>query len=109
MAADRPCGSCHQDHHRPDARCQSCHTQPPASAHGVQAHVSCSGSGCHDAPDVDAMAQTRAVCLVCHQAQENHEVGRECADCHQVRPGEFATAAAWDSRTDAYGRQEAVR
>jgi hypothetical protein len=87
MIPTRTCDSCHERHHTPEARCQTCHEQPPASAHGVQAHLGCSGARCHAAPDVDAMAGRRAVCLVCHQAQENHEPGRECAGCHQVRPG----------------------
>jgi hypothetical protein len=85
MEFTRACGSCHENHHRPDARCQSCHAQPPASAHGVEAHLTCSGAGCHNAPDIEAMNSRRAVCLVCHQAQEEHGAGRECADCHQMR------------------------
>jgi hypothetical protein len=87
MAPTRTCASCHENHHTPAARCQTCHAPPPASAHDAGAHLGCLGAGCHNAPDINAMSGRRAVCLVCHQAQENHEVGKECASCHQVRPG----------------------
>jgi len=80
------CASCHESHHVATARCQSCHTQPPPGAHGVDAHLTCSGSGCHRARDVEAMSDTRAVCLVCHQAQETHEPDGQCVQCHAVRP-----------------------
>jgi hypothetical protein len=82
-----PCASCHEDHHVATVRCQSCHTAPPETAHGVEAHLTCSGSGCHQAPDVEAIVDTRAVCLVCHQAQEDHEPGGRCVECHRVGPG----------------------
>ncbi|MGD8321109.1 MAG: hypothetical protein PVJ02_11655 [Gemmatimonadota bacterium] len=88
MAPTRTCASCHESHHRPDANCVGCHQQPPPTAHTLQAHLSCLGSGCHSDRLVDSFAQKRVVCLVCHQAQQDHEPGRECADCHQVRPGE---------------------
>lgn len=87
MRPTRTCASCHDNHHTPAARCQSCHAQPSTTAHDAQAHLGCLGSGCHNVADVDAMSGRRAVCLVCHQAQENHERGKECANCHQVRPG----------------------
>ena len=83
--APESCASCHDSHHVATARCQSCHTPSPLTAHDVNAHLGC--SGCHSAPLVEAMAGTRAVCLVCHQAQEDHEAGRECMQCHRVRPG----------------------
>jgi hypothetical protein len=81
-----PCSSCHESHHVASARCQTCHTPSPIAAHNVDAHLSCSGSGCHRAPLVEALADTRAFCLVCHQAQENHEPGGRCVQCHAVRP-----------------------
>jgi hypothetical protein len=81
------CASCHAEHHVATVRCASCHTPPAAGAHDVQAHLTCSGSGCHSAPLVEAIADTRAVCLVCHQAQEDHEPGGSCIECHRVRPG----------------------
>jgi hypothetical protein len=82
-----PCASCHAEHHVATVRCASCHTPPAAGAHDVQAHLTCSGSACHSAPLVEAIADTRAVCLVCHQAQEDHEPGGSCIECHRVRPG----------------------
>jgi len=85
MAFTRTCGSCHENHHRADARCIACHDAPPATAHDVQAHVTCSGAGCHNAPDVEAIKDRQAVCLVCHRAQEQHGGGRECVDCHVMR------------------------
>lgn len=106
MAPTRSCASCHEDHHRVDARCQSCHVQPSAGVHDAGVHLTCSGAGCHDAPDVQAMAQTRAVCLVCHQAQERHEVGRECVECHQMRTRD-TQAEPWEGVHGA--RQEGGR
>jgi len=87
MAPTKTCASCHAEHHTTKARCQTCHAQPPAAAHDAEAHLGCGGTGCHTAPDINAISRTRPVCLVCHQDQENHEVGKQCADCHQVRPG----------------------
>jgi len=81
------CGSCHAEHHDVGVRCQSCHTPPPPTAHDVQAHLTCSGAGCHRAPEVQAIASDRAVCLACHTAQEEHEPGGVCIECHRVRPG----------------------
>jgi len=92
--APESCASCHEEHHVATLRCVTCHTQPPAAAHDVQAHLTCSGSGCHRAPEVEAIADTRAVCLVCHQAQEDHEPGGSCVECHRVRPGLPGVAGA---------------
>jgi hypothetical protein len=88
------CASCHDDHHRPDARCMTCHEPPETGAHPLTAHLGCSGTGCHAEPALAAMAQTRTVCLVCHQDQEEHEPGEQCAECHQVRPGEDTAQAS---------------
>lgn len=81
------CASCHDDHLEAEVRCASCHAAPPPGAHDVNAHLTCSGAGCHAAPGVEALASTRPVCLVCHQAQEGHEPGGNCIECHRVRPG----------------------
>ncbi len=81
------CASCHEDHHNEAIRCASCHTPAPEGAHGVQAHLTCSGSGCHRAPEIEAIAETRAVCLSCHQELEEHEPGGSCIECHRVRTG----------------------
>ncbi|HKJ02278.1 MAG TPA: hypothetical protein VJ997_07480, partial [Longimicrobiales bacterium] len=107
MAPTRTCASCHERHHTPAARCQTCHAPPPASAHDANAHLGCLGSGCHNAPDIDAISGRRAVCLVCHQAQESHEVGKECAECHQVRPGAVPDTHAYthDPRGDGKAGQ----
>lgn len=82
-----PCAACHEDHHVATVRCQSCHTPPREGAHDVDAHLTCGGAGCHRAPRVEAIAGSRSACLVCHQAQEDHEPGGECIECHRVRPG----------------------
>lgn len=87
-----PCSSCHDEHHTAEARCASCHVEPAAGAHDVQVHLTCSGAGCHRAPEVEAIATQRNVCLVCHQAQESHEPGGDCIECHQVRGTETAWA-----------------
>jgi hypothetical protein len=82
-----PCGTCHEKHHRPEARCMTCHQQPPPGTHTLDAHLNCNTAGCHNEPVTEHMTEVRSVCLVCHQQQENHEPGRVCAQCHQVRPG----------------------
>lgn len=89
-----PCGSCHESHHVAEAQCTACHVQPPPGAHDVQVHLSCSGSGCHRAPDVEAIATSRNVCLVCHRQQMDHEPGGDCFQCHRVRP-ETTAWAVW--------------
>lgn len=81
------CETCHADHHAVAVRCQSCHTPPAPTAHDVQSHLTCSGSGCHSAPEVEAIADDRAVCLACHTDQEDHEPQGACIECHRVRPG----------------------
>jgi len=87
MAFTRTCGSCHENHHRADARCVTCHAEPAAGAHDLQAHLTCTGAGCHTAPDVEAINDRQAVCLVCHRRQEEHGGGRECVNCHTMRTG----------------------
>ena len=81
------CASCHDDHMEAQIRCVACHTPSTIAVHDVEAHLTCSGAGCHSAPIVEAMASTRPVCLLCHQAQEEHEPGGNCIECHRVRPG----------------------
>jgi len=81
------CATCHEAHVEAEVRCASCHVAPPPGAHDVNAHLTCSGAGCHSAPQVEALASTRPVCLVCHQEQEEHEPDGNCIDCHRVRPG----------------------
>lgn len=91
------CASCHAEHHTEEARCVTCHVEPPPGTHDVQVHLTCSGSGCHRAPDVEAMATSRNVCLVCHRQQENHEPGGDCVECHRVRGDPVTSAPAWGS------------
>ncbi|HSH76124.1 MAG TPA: NapC/NirT family cytochrome c [Longimicrobiales bacterium] len=84
---DLDCQSCHQDHHTPEADCASCHVPAPVGAHPPsEAHVTCSGSGCHEAIPFEGLPRTRALCLACHQDLRDHEPGGRCEDCHQLPP-----------------------
>lgn len=85
LAPEPGCSSCHEDHHRAEARCMSCHEPPAEQAHDLESHLGCGGGGCHEDPLVEQLASERATCLVCHQEYEEHEPGRECSECHQVR------------------------
>jgi hypothetical protein len=82
------CSSCHEEHHTGSVGCADCHAVAPEGAHDLDVHLTCSGAGCHREPSVEAIAQSRPVCLACHQDQETHEPDGECADCHTVRPPE---------------------
>ena len=88
------CSSCHEEHHRGDVRCASCHVVAPEGTHDLGVHQTCSGAGCHREPMIEAIVHSRPVCLVCHQAQEEHEPGGECVDCHQVSPAEHFRGSA---------------
>jgi nitrate/TMAO reductase-like tetraheme cytochrome c subunit len=84
-AVDADCASCHEDHHDPENQCVSCHQAAPVSAHPPsEAHVTCSGSGCHSDVPFDAVPRTRQVCLGCHQNRQDHRPGRVCAECHAL-------------------------
>lgn len=85
-AAQVDCASCHEDHHRPDVECRSCHVEAPAGAHPLEVHQTCSGSGCHtDVPAALAnIPGTRAFCLTCHQDLVDHRPGGTCRACHQL-------------------------
>lgn len=85
LEASLECASCHERHHRPDATCMSCHAQPGEGVHALDAHLGCGGAGCHSDPVVQALPPSPPSCLVCHQDQVEHNPGRDCADCHQVR------------------------
>jgi hypothetical protein len=97
------CSTCHEEHHVETARCANCHVEEGAGAHDMRVHLTCSGAGCHNEPVVEAMADRRPVCLACHVAQEEHELGQECIDCHKMRGdalqlhahGAAATARVW--------------
>jgi hypothetical protein len=78
------CATCHTEHHAVGATCMSCHEQPPASAHDLQSHLTCGGSGCHENPVYDAVPRDRQGCLACHQDLVEHRPGQECAACHAL-------------------------
>jgi nitrate/TMAO reductase-like tetraheme cytochrome c subunit len=90
-AANVTCTSCHEQHHRSDTNCRACHQTPPATAHTVASHLTCTGAGCHQAQPVRGDPRTREVCMSCHTGLVDHMPGRNCIDCHALpRP----TAAA---------------
>jgi nitrate/TMAO reductase-like tetraheme cytochrome c subunit len=79
------CASCHEIHHDPENDCASCHRAAPVSAHPPsEAHVTCSGSGCHQAAPFQSVPRTRMVCLGCHQTMRDHRPGQVCAECHTL-------------------------
>jgi len=96
-AASVSCNACHEAHHRPEGvRCASCHVPVLDASHpSGQVHVGCAGAGCHTDPPIQGLAQglprTRDFCLGCHVDQEDHRVGANCAECHQV-PGQLPGA-----------------
>ncbi len=94
----RTCASCHDRHHTATARCLECH-EPPRALHQTSAHLGCGGSSCHDDPEILALPETRAVCLVCHDDRREHEAPKECTTCHFTgRPGGGRAAGAGSSR-----------
>ncbi|GMV05902.1 MAG: hypothetical protein AMXMBFR53_21790 [Gemmatimonadota bacterium] len=79
------CAKCHEDHHEPASDCTSCHRAPPSRAHPPdEAHVTCSGAGCHQRVPFDVVPRSRTSCLVCHQTMRDHRPGRVCVDCHSL-------------------------
>jgi len=87
LSPDRACGSCHQNHHRPDAACASCHAAPPAGVHDLRVHEGCSGAGCHAETAVADLPESRATCLVCHRDRTDHQPGKDCRSCHWPESG----------------------
>lgn len=86
-AATIQCSECHDEHHGTEVRCASCHREAPEGTHPLAAHATCTGSGCHDAQSLPVTASTmarapRSICLACHQDQEDHRPGEQCARCH---------------------------
>jgi len=78
------CNMCHQVHN-PEHDCTSCHVRPPTSAHPpAEAHVTCSGSGCHTALPFESVPRTRQACIGCHQDKKDHRPGRLCVECHTL-------------------------
>ena len=84
------CGACHQRHHQPAANCAGCHLPPREGVHDAASHRGCNGGGCHQDAAVLALPFVRAVCLMCHPAQVQHEPGGECATCHNLQPQKTA-------------------
>lgn len=80
------CGSCHEQHHTPDADCRACHQTKPGGAHGNSAHLSCGGSACHLSTPVPATTRTRQMCLTCHADRVDHFPAANCIECHAM-PG----------------------
>ncbi len=77
------CADCHADHHAPDADCTVCHRTPREAVHDRDAHLTCTGAGCHAAARApDPAPRTRQSCLACHQDLSEHLPGRLCVDCH---------------------------
>jgi hypothetical protein len=88
------CTSCHEQHHRPEAQCRSCHDAPVPDAHTTRAHLTCSGAGCHQPPPFRGVPRTREVCLSCHTTQVDHMPRRNCVDCHVLPPAVSAAPGA---------------
>lgn len=81
-AANVVCTECHENHHDGVAFCADCHRAPPDSAHPLSAHVTCTGSGCHESIPFESPPRSRPVCETCHREMTDHKVGRECVTCH---------------------------
>jgi hypothetical protein len=80
------CSTCHEQHHQPTANCTTCHVTPAEGAHTRQAHLGCTGAGCHSGatPAIMEAPRTRQLCLACHTDRAvNHKPGN-CADCHTL-------------------------
>ncbi len=77
------CASCHDAHHRPEARCIACHRPPAAGAHDLAVHTGGCRT-CHGASSFAHMIQSRNFCLGCHQEQVDHMEGKNCAGCHKI-------------------------
>ncbi len=78
------CLTCHTEHHEVGATCMTCHVQPVESAHTVEVHRGCTGTGCHEAPPFEGLRRDNQACLVCHQDLVEHRPGRQCAECHAL-------------------------
>jgi hypothetical protein len=83
-AAQADCSSCHAAHHQPNVGCTGCHERPAPTAHTREAHLGCTGAGCHQAApaSIRDVPRTRPFCLTCHQDRVNHRPEGNCAECH---------------------------
>jgi hypothetical protein len=88
-AAAVDCASCHVEHHRPEARCATCHlSELETPPHPLEVHRGCGGAGCHTELPFEGVPRTRNLCVACHQQMEEHRPGRACTSCHLLpRPG----------------------
>lgn len=85
VPGDLDCSSCHADHHAPRSDCAACHRAAPVAAHPPsEAHVTCSGAGCHQRVPFQTIPRTRSFCLGCHQTMREHEAPRPCVECHAL-------------------------
>jgi hypothetical protein len=100
--APRECSTCHVDHHRPDAVCTQCHVLPDTAVHGLEVHLTCSGSGCHSAATAQRPVLSRTFCLTCHAEQQDHYPGGNCSDCHMTPA--IGSAGAGERRTTPAAR-----
>jgi hypothetical protein len=89
------CAGCHEQHHEVTRNCTTCHESPAADSHDVNAHVTCAGSGCHEASFLGGEPRTRQTCLACHRDQADHRPGESCADCHALPPFRRGGQAEW--------------
>lgn len=77
------CDGCHTQHHQTQAVCISCHQGGALAKHKAADHVAC--AQCHKTvPQINAWS--RQVCLSCHAAQAEHQVGKACETCHKIPP-----------------------
>lgn len=96
-AAGTSCATCHAEHHDLDADCAACHAPAEASAHPrEEAHLTCTGSGCHAPAPFPQVPRTRSACVACHLEMSDHRPGRACDDCH-VLPAPHPQAAPGDT------------
>lgn len=84
LAVEQECAACHDDHHRPEADCATCHEPAPEGVHGLEVHLTCTSSGCHAGTAGERPELTRTLCLTCHVDQRDHEEGLKCQSCHMV-------------------------
>jgi hypothetical protein len=95
------CAACHQDHHRPQATCSTCHLPAPPGVHGLEVHLTCAGAGCHGGSAGERPTLTRELCLTCHVDRTDHEPGLSCQQCHMIpeelpaRPPVRTGASGW--------------
>ncbi|HEY0673561.1 MAG TPA: hypothetical protein VGD27_14885, partial [Longimicrobiales bacterium] len=92
LERSRDCASCHEQHHRAEAQCSTCHRKPDQQAHPRQTHLSCGAVQCHSAAAPPANS-SRHLCLICHDDKRTHEAGGACASCHKIPDPETAAAA----------------